>query len=271
MNARSNLFSSILFKLIKTYIEYTIVNTMPIEPVSTPALNRRCLTFIILFFGWMAAAIGGSLGILLSFEAMYRDTIEKTAVQTDFYIRDVFQTSMQNGQPINSGSGYIRVSHHYNSRPSSGNRVDDYIWVNGISIQPSGNISCVDIPYKRCESADDCAKTQAQLLSLNPPFVSGFIAPDIYPTGRPFCSRIYFNIKYMSIDDGFLSPGIMLGYLFVCSMVLFGVVICRCREQYMLCDTSDTIHSVSPTSEDKTSPELPPPSTTIVDHPISVV
>jgi len=212
----------------------------------------------------MAAAIGGSFGILGSFEAMYQDTIEKTAVRADFYIRDVFQASMQTGQPINSGAGYIRVSHHYNSRPSSGNRVDGYIWVNGIRIQPSGNISCVNIPYKRCESEDDCAKTQAQLLSLNPPIVSGFIAPAIYPTGRPFCSRIYFNIKYLSIDDGFLAPGIMLGYLFVCSMVLFGFM-WRCRK-HMRGDTSD---SVSPTSEDRTSPELPPPSTTIVSAPES--
>lgn len=241
---------------------------MPTEAASTPALNRRCLTFNILFFGWIAAAIGGSMGILVSFDLMYRDTIEKTAVRADFYIRDIFPASMQTGQPINSGTGYIRVS-HYNSRPSSGNRVDDYIWVNGISIQPSGNISCVNIPYKRCESEDDCAKTQAQLLSLNPPIVSGFIAPAIYPTGRQFCSRIYFNIKYLSIDDGFLAPGIMLGYLFVCSIGLFGVML-GCRK-HMRCDTNDTSHSVSPTSEDKTSPELPPPSTTIVAHLTSVV
>lgn len=256
-------------------VSYSLI-IMPIEsvstsdstPASTPALNRRCLTFIILFFGWLAAAIGGSMGILVSFDLMYRDTIEKTAVRADFYIRDVFPASMRSGQPINSGAGYIRVSHHY-SRPSSGNRVDDYIWVNAISTQPSGNISCVNIPYKRCESDDDCIQTEAQLLSLNPPIVSGFIAPDIYPTGRPFCSRIYFNIKYLSIDDGFLSPGIMLGYLFVCLMVLFGVVMCRCRE-HMLCDTSDTSdtsHSVSPPSGDMTSPELPPPSTTIVSAP----
>ena len=219
---------------------------MPIEPVSTPASKFRILKIIICITCGSFAVfgiIGGGFGILVGSMLMYQDTIQKTAVPSDFYIRDVFQTSMQNGRRIRSR--------------------DDYIWVNGISIQPSGNISCVNIPYKICESEDDCIKTQAQLLSLNPPIIPGFIAPAIYPTGRPFCTRIYFNIEYLFIDDGFLAPGIAIGYLFIwlfiflCFAIRYGNFGVR------------RSHNVSPTSEDRTSPELLLPSTTVVAPPKS--
>jgi hypothetical protein len=193
--------------------------------------------------GWTCVVFGGSWGILGAFRQMFQDTIQKTAVRSDFYIRDVFQSPMQNGQHIHSAY--------------------DYIWVNGISIQSSGNISCVNILYKSCETEDDCIKIQSQLLSLNPPIISGYIAPAIYPAERPFCTRIYFDIEYLSIDSGVLPLASLLGYLFVCSMVLLGFMSTYGRNPYA------RSHSVSPPSGDKTSPELPLPSTTVVAPPKS--
>jgi len=198
---------------------------------------------MIFMIGWTCVVFGGSWGILGAFRPMFQDTIQKTAVRSDFYIRDVFQSSMQNGQHIPSAY--------------------DYIWVNGISIQPSGNISCVNIPYKSCESEDDCIKIQAQLLSLNPPIISGFIAPAIYPTGRPFCTRIYFDIEYLSIDSGVLPLASLLGYLFVCSMVLLGFMCRYGGNPYA------RSHSVSPPSGDRISPEVPLSSITVVSAPES--
>lgn len=216
---------------------------MMCKPISITTQDARCIRIMIFMIGWTCVVFGGSWGILGAFRPMFQDTIQKTAVRSDFYIRDVFQSSMQNGQHIPSAY--------------------DYIWVNGISIQPSGNISCVNIPYKSCESEDDCIKIQSQLLSLNPPIISGFIAPAIYPTGRPFCTRIYFNIEYLSIDSGVLPLASLLGYLFVCSMVLLGFMSTYGRNPYA------RSHIVSPPSGDKTSPELLLPSTTVVAPPKS--
>jgi len=152
----------------------------------------KYIKLALLVTSFIGAIFGGSYGIYSEFMSMYYSSIQQTAVRSDFYVRDVFQ---------------------------SGRRVDrfnNYIWVNVISPRPVGNITCVNIPYKVCNlgDSDDCIKTQSQLLKAST--ISGFIAPDSYPTSGPFCTRIYFDIRYVIINDLELSSVPVVVYICLC-------------------------------------------------------